>query len=69
MQLHTVAYQRIPPAVDYVYHHYLSALSEGQHVETPHLQSLVHNFEYLPLSYNEKGFNLLVDKLLERSQK
>lgn len=65
LQLHHVAFMTIAPAIDFIYAYYIPRFRDYQERDFQTCAKLINCFDYLPLSYNEKGFNLLVQRLID----
>lgn len=65
MQLHLVGYPKVPQIVDGVLAQ-VTKMIEKDYLDSSTVQMLLAAFDLLPISYNERVFNALYEKLLEK---
>lgn len=59
MQLHLIGYNKIPPAIDYVYNFFFSSNKELDTIHFVHLTAMFKAFSYLPLGYNQTLYRVI----------
>ena len=69
LQLHTVRYLKIPPAIDTIIGYFIEHLDNSEVVDGIKLNILFSCFDYLPMGYNEAAFQAIYNKILQKKDK